>query len=251
MNADDAENVDFYQPYGAGVPNPASLIETPTTEIICVIDRSGSMASVKNDAIGGFNTFLKAQQDEAEDGSVLLTLVKFNHGYEIAYNGVDIRNVKPLDNKTFVPDGMTALYDAIGRAISDVDEREKSGGATSDRCLMVILTDGEENSSKQYNREKIKEMVEGKKNAGWEFIFLSSELDAWDVGTSFGISAGNIAVYTNSTGGVQDVYNTIGTLAMSYTQTGSISPTWSNTLQTHQPSTSSRKSKAIYNTSMR
>jgi len=201
MDADDAESADFYQPYGAGIPSPASLIETPTTEIICVIDRSGSMASVKNDAIGGFNTFLKMQQDESEDGNVLLTLVKFNHKYEIACNGIDIRDFKPLDNTTFVPDGMTALYDAIGRAITDVEEREKSGGVVADRCLMVILTDGEENSSRNYNLEQIKKMVEDKKSAGWEFIFLSTEMDAWDVGKSFGISQDNIAVYANSAAG--------------------------------------------------
>jgi len=173
MDADDAESADFYQPYGAGIPSPASLIETPTTEIICVIDRSGSMASVKNDAIGGFNTFLKMQQDESEDGNVLLTLVKFNHKYEIACNGIDIRDFKPLDNTTFVPDGMTALYDAIGRAITDVEEREKSGGVVADRCLMVILTDGEENSSRNYNLEQIKKMVEDKKSAVGVYISVN------------------------------------------------------------------------------
>jgi len=149
------------------------------TEIIMVVDRSGSMAAVRDDAIGGFNTFLEDQKKQP--GSANLTLVLFNQNYDIVLDGKPIQDVQPLTVETYVPGGMTALLDAMGRAINQtgtrlaaMEEKDRPG-----RVIMVVLTDGQENSSHEFSRANIAEMVKHQEEKyGWKVIFLSSDLNA-------------------------------------------------------------------------
>lgn len=129
------------------------------TEIICVIDRSGSMESIRSDAIGGFNRFL-ADQQEPEDPA-RLTMVLFDDQYDVAYNGMDIHNVPPLTTRTFVPRGMTALLDAIGKTLNTVSARlaEIPAEDRPEKIIVAILTDGHENASREFSLPVIRKSV--------------------------------------------------------------------------------------------
>jgi len=157
------------------------------SEIIVITDRSSSMSSVRDEAIKGFNGFLKEQQ-EADLGKCLLTYCQFNTEYEIVHNGIPIEAMKPLDHRTYQPAGMTALLDAVGRTIDAVGDRlaktpesKRPGSIT-----VVILTDGEENSSEEYDLDKVKAMIEHQADVyKWTFVFLGKGLDAFHGGERF------------------------------------------------------------------
>jgi hypothetical protein len=149
------------------------------TEIAFVLDRSGSMNPIADDAIGGFNTFLKDQQ--ALSGEARLTLVLFDHEYLVAHNNVAIQHVPPLDSSTYVPRGMTALLDALGRTIDDAGAR-LAGTPEAERpakVIVAILTDGQENASRDYTFAKVAGMIKHQQEKySWEFLFLAANQDA-------------------------------------------------------------------------
>ena len=129
-------------------------------EIICILDRSGSMASVATDAIGGFNQFLKDQKELPGEAS--LTVVLFDNKYELLHENTPINDVPDLNFKTYVPRGMTALLDAIGKTIDETGKRLKNTPEDQrpEKVIVSILTDGFENASCKYDKSKIKEMIE-------------------------------------------------------------------------------------------
>lgn len=146
----------------------------PLVEIIAILDRSGSMASIEREAIGSFNNFLSEQKKVP--GDVKMTTVLFDDQYEILNDGVMLTDIPDLNDKTFVPRGMTALYDAVGKTITTVSERlsKTTKSKMPAKVIMLILTDGAENASKEYNSSKIKELIDTKKD--WEFIYLASDM---------------------------------------------------------------------------
>jgi uncharacterized protein YegL len=160
------------------------------TEIVAILDKSGSMEDLTNDTIGGFNSFLKEQKEIP--GEAVLTTVLFNNSYTLLHDRVNIKNVKPMTNKEYIAQGSTALLDAMGKTINDIGlklnntaENERPG-----KVIFFIITDGEENASAEFSNEKIKEMVELQKNKySWEFIFLGANVDSFNVANSIGISA--------------------------------------------------------------
>ena len=162
-------------------------------EIIIVMDRSGSMESVKSDTIGGFNAFLKKHK-EAAKGEVLVTLAQFDDRYDIVYSGNPVWTAPLLTNGTYVPRGMTALYDAVGRTINEVGSRLER---TPDydrpsKIIFVILTDGAENSSKEFSQSQVQEMIKHQQEKySWQFVFLGADQDAFQ-GKSIGVSAQNV-----------------------------------------------------------
>jgi len=154
-------------------------MEDTHIEIICIIDRSGSMGAIRSDAIGGFNTFLEEQKKEA--GTARLSLVLFDHEYEVRYHAVPLQDVVPLDNKTYVPRGTTALLDAVGRTIDDVGKRlsQTEESERPDQVIVAILTDGLENASTDYTWDRVSKMIEHQRQKySWEFIFLAANQDA-------------------------------------------------------------------------
>jgi len=168
-------------------------MRTDLTDITMVIDRSGSMDSIKTDAEGGINTFIESQK--SEPGEALLTLVQFDTEYEFVHQGVPIGSVPKFK---LVPRGSTALLDAVGRAISEagtrlaaIEEAQRPG-----LVVFVIVTDGAENSSKEFTREKIREMIEHQQSAyKWQFTFLAANQDAFAEGASLGIAQAGTAGY--------------------------------------------------------
>lgn len=165
------------------------------TELIIVLDRSGSMGGIVDDTIGGINALISGQATST--GEVKLTLIQFDDKYGVFVDGKPIKDVPLLNKQTYVPRGSTALLDAIGRTINDVGARL---AATREEerpslVLFVIQTDGQENASKEFSHQKIKEMIAHQKDVyKWQFLFLGADQDAFQ-GMSFGLSQGGVYNY--------------------------------------------------------
>jgi hypothetical protein len=161
------------------------------TDITLVVDRSGSMGSIKDDAEGGVNAFIEKQAKEP--GEALLTLVQFDTEYEFLTEGVPISKVPQYE---LHPRGMTALLDAVGRAINETGQR-LSGMEEVDRpglVIFVVMTDGQENSSKEFTKSQIKEMIERQQSQyNWHFTFLGANQDAFAEAGAMGIAADGAA----------------------------------------------------------
>ena len=169
-------------------------MRTDLTDITMVIDRSGSMESIKSDAEGGINSFI--DQQKQEPGEALLTLVQFDTDYEFVHSGVPVKQIPAF---TLVPRGSTALLDAVGRAINETGARLAAMAESQRPALVVfvIVTDGAENSSREFTRDQIRTMVEHQQSAyKWQFTFLAANQDAFAAGGSMGIAQDGIAAYS-------------------------------------------------------
>ena len=174
------------------------------TDITMIVDRSGSMGAIRTDAEGGINSFI--EQQKLEPGEALLTLVQFNTQYEFIHSGTPIKLVPPYKLE---PDGSTALLDAVGRAVNEtgarlavMEESQRPG-----LVVVVIVTDGQENASREFNRAQIRQMIEHQQSVyRWQFTFLAANQDAFSEGASLGISADGIAQWaTDKALGTYDV----------------------------------------------
>ena len=167
------------------------------TDVVFLLDRSGSMGGIENDTIGGYNSYLDSQRKNP----VKVTTVLFDDKYEMLYDRVDINNVKKLTNKEYFVRGCTALLDAIGRTINYMDSKKAK------KVLFVITTDGLENASREYNKAKIKDMIEGHKD--WEFIYIGADINSFDEGASIGIRSSNISNYQKDKTGVSRLFGSV------------------------------------------
>ena len=177
-------------------------------EIVCIIDRSGSMQSIVTDAIGGFNSFLEDQKKIP--GEATLTYIQFDTEYEVVHENKPIQDVNPIDSKTYVPRGGTALLDAIGKTIDTVGKRLSSTPEENkpDKVIFVILTDGEENSSSKYSLTKIKEKITHQKDKyQWEFIFLAANQDAFAGAFNMGIDRKDTTAFNATGAGIRSTYS--------------------------------------------
>lgn len=161
------------------------------TDITIVVDRSGSMTSIREDAQGGVNTFIAEQA--AAPGEAVLTLVQFDTEYEFVHRAVPVKAVPPYE---LVPRGMTALLDAVGRSIAEAGERlaRMEEAQRPGLVAFVIVTDGHENSSREYRLEQVREMITHQREKyGWQFTFLGADDSAFAQGRSLGLADGDIA----------------------------------------------------------
>ncbi len=166
------------------------------TDITVVVDRSGSMASCRKDAVGGLNTFVEEQKKLPGDAT--FTLIQFDDKYEVVHNGIPLKDVPVCD---LVPRGSTALLDAIGKGIATTGERLKAMPEDQRPGLVVfvILTDGEENASREYRNDQIKKMIEDQTNTyKWQFTYLGANQDAFTAAGNMGIVRGGTANYVNT-----------------------------------------------------
>ena len=182
------------------------------TEIIFLIDKSGSMGRLTNDTIGGFNSFIESQKD---DTKTTLTTVLFDTTWKILHDGLDVYEVRPITNKEYIPGGGTAMLDAIGETINRVQDRhDELGEEKPDNVLFVITTDGEENSSRIFTKTQVEKMIKHQTNGhGWEFIFLGANMDAVKEANSIGISADRAVSYDWTAQGTDALYSTVTTAA--------------------------------------
>ena len=179
-------------------------------DITIVLDRSGSMASIKGDTIGGFNTFLEEQQKNSEN--IRLSLVQFDYENETVYNNVPLKEVQPLTEETFRPRGSTALLDTLGEIINRTGQRfsEMKEGDRPSKVMFVIITDGHENASKEFNRKQIFDMIKHQTDKySWDFLFLGANQDAIDEGAKYGISADMSMTYAATSAGVSNTFKNV------------------------------------------
>jgi len=187
------------------------------TETVFILDRSGSMAGLESDTIGGYNSILNKQKESGEDINV--TTVLFDDRYELLYDRTDIRKVKPLTEKEYYVRGTTALVDAIGRTVSRF-----KGQASDSKVVVIITTDGYENASREYDIRAVRKMIEQQKEKGWEFIFMGANIDAVSTGASFGI-ARNVNFHHDSQG-VQTAYRSMAKAVESFIVNGRVDESW-------------------------
>ena len=186
-------------------------MKTNLTELVFILDRSGSMGGLENDTIGGFNSMLTKQQ--AEPGACRITTVLFDNQYEILHDRIDIKAVSPITEQEYYVRGSTALLDAVGRTIHKINGVQKNTAEEyrAEKVLFVITTDGMENASREFDYGKIKSMIEHQKSKyGWEFIFLGANIDAVDVASRFGIARNRAQNFHNDSEGIALNYAVLG-----------------------------------------
>ena len=166
------------------------------TELVFILDKSGSMAGLEKDTIGGFNAMLEKQR--AQEGECRITTVLFDNRYELLHDRIDIRAVSPISEREYRVGGSTALLDAVGRTITKLAAVQKNTAEDyrAGRVMFVIITDGEENSSREYSAGRVKAMIQHEQTKyGWEFLFLGANIDAVETAGRFGIRADRAADY--------------------------------------------------------
>ncbi len=193
--------------------------ENNLTEIVFIIDRSGSMSGLEKDTIGGYNSFIEKQKKE--EGEALISTVLFSNSSEVIHDRVPLDNVNPMTEKEYVPMGCTALIDAMGDAIRHIRTIHKYARKEDvpAKTIFVITTDGMENASRKYTSDEVKKMVKEQTAAGWEFLFLGANIDAVETARAYGISEDRAATYNCDASGVNlnfsVISNTVGAMRKS------------------------------------
>ncbi len=178
------------------------------TELVFVLDRSGSMHGLENETIGGFNGLIEKQR--AEEGETRVTAVLFDNEYDVLYDGVDIGSVPPLTGKEYFARGSTALLDAVGKTIDAVGERLASTPEEQRpaKVIFAITTDGYENASRSYSLEKVKGMIEHQQTKySWEFLFFGANIDAFGAAARIGIPAACASQFSADEAGISACYD--------------------------------------------
>lgn len=201
--------------------------KTSKTELVFILDKSGSMSGLESDTIGGFNAMLKKQQQAT--GAARVTTVLFDDGYEVLHDRLDIQGVAPITENEYYVGGCTALLDAIGKTIHKIinAQRYTQKEHRSDQVIFVITTDGLENASREYSYEKIKRLIELEKTQyHWEFIFLGANIDAIETAARFGISADRAANYHADGAGTRLNYRVVSDVVCEMRESKPIPANW-------------------------
>lgn len=180
------------------------------TEIVFILDRSGSMSGLEADTIGGFNSMIEKQKKT--EGEALISTVLFDNTSEVIHDRVSVQNIKPMTDEDYTVRGCTALLDAIGGAIHHIGNVHKYARAEDvpEHTMFVITTDGMENASRHFDSEKVKKMIERQKEKyGWEFLFLGANIDAVETARHFGISEDRAVNYHSDSEGTQLNYEVV------------------------------------------
>lgn len=202
------------------------------TELVFVLDRSGSMSGLESDTIGGFNSMLEKQKKEK--GEAFVTTVLFDDHYELLHNRNDLKQIKAITEKEYYVRGSTALLDAIGKtinnigkALSNINEEERP-----EKLLFVIITDGMENSSREYSYAKIKEMIEHQKSKySWDFIFLGANIDAIMTAEAFGIGEDRAVNFVSDSEGTQLNYIAVSEAVSSFRESKNVDSSWKKEIE--------------------
>jgi uncharacterized protein YegL len=198
------------------------------TELVFILDRSGSMSGLEKDTIGGFNSLINKQKKQ--DGKCYVSTILFDHETLVLHDRVKLENVKPMTDNDYEVRGCTALLDAIGGAIHHIANIHKyvRKEDVPQNTMFVIMTDGMENASHKYNSQKVKAMIEHeKKKYGWEFLFIGANIDAVETASHFGISENRAVNYNADSEGTEIAYDAFCDVVTSFRACQPISADWS------------------------
>ena len=189
-------------------------------DIIFLLDRSGSMSGSENNTINSYNSYLSKQKKNKY--LTKITTILFDDQYEILFNRENIKEVKYLTNKEYYVRGCTALYDAIGKTINFYSRQIKN------KVLFIIITDGLENASREFDKLRIKQLIQNHPN--WEFIYLGANIDTYSEATKIGIKESNIASYQKTKKGFNDLFEAVDEATISLLKHDNLSNKWNQSL---------------------
>ena len=169
-------------------------------DVVFILDKSGSMSGSEDNTISSFNEYL--EKEKKNKFNTKITTVLFSDNYKLLHNRVDVSKVKKLTSDDYYVGGCTALYDALGNTINSMEKKD------TDKVLFIIITDGYENASKEYDNKMIKKLI--KKHSDWEFIYIGADIDSYASGGAIGIKKDNIANYKKDARGTAKLFKAVG-----------------------------------------
>ena len=201
------------------------------TELVFILDRSGSMAGLESDTIGGFNSLIEKQRKQ--DGECYVSTILFDHVSEVLHDRVKLSEVDKLTENDYMVRGATALIDAIGGAIHHIGNVHKYARPEDvpEHTMFVIMTDGMENASRRYSSDKVKRMIEHEKEKyGWEFLFIGANIDSVETARHFGIGADRSVNYHADSQGTAVVFETVSETVCNMRANMPLAPSWSDNI---------------------
>ena len=197
------------------------------TEIVFILDRSGSMSGLEKDTIGGFNALIEKQKKQ--DGKAYVSTVLFDHESVVLHDRLPLEQIKPMTEDDYTVRGCTALLDAIGGAVKHIGNihRYARPEDVPEHTMFVITTDGLENASRKYNSRDIKRLIESKKEEGWEFLFIGANIDAIETANDYGISADRAVNYNADSQGTGVVFEAVSETVAKFRGGQKVAPCWS------------------------
>lgn len=207
-------------------------MKTGKTELVFILDKSGSMAGLEKDTIGGFNAMLNKQK--GIEGECTITTVLFDNRYEILHDRIPIQGIQTMTETEYQVGGSTALLDAIGRTIHKIVNvyRHTAKEHQGDKVMFVLITDGEENASRVYSYEKVRGMIELQRNRyGWEFLFLGANIDAIQAAGDFGIAPDRAQNFHADKDGMAVNFKVMSEVVTTYRNEGSVKKDWNHGIE--------------------
>ena len=201
------------------------------TELVFILDRSGSMAGLESDTIGGFNAMIEKQKKE--DGECYISTVLFDNVSEVLHDRVKLSDIKPMTDKEYTVRGCTALIDAIGSAIHHIGNIHKYARPEDvpEHTMFIITTDGMENASQRYNSDEVKKMIERQKEKyGWEFLFIGANIDAVETAKRYGINEDRAVNYNADAKGTGILYESVACAVSNVRKCASLDNSWRENL---------------------
>ncbi len=201
------------------------------TELVFILDRSGSMAGLESDTIGGFNAMIEKQKKE--DGECYISTVLFDNVSEVLHDRVKLSDIKPMTDKEYTVRGCTALIDALGGAIHHIGNIHKYARPEDvpEHTMFIITTDGMENASQRYSSEQVKRMIERQKEKyGWEFLFIGANIDAVETARRYGINEDRAVNYNADAKGTGILYESVACAVSNVRRCASLDNSWRDNL---------------------
>jgi len=201
------------------------------TELVFILDRSGSMAGLEGDTIGGFNAMLEKQK--RQDGPCWVTTVLFDNESRTLHDRVPLSEVPPMTERDYTVGGCTALLDAIGGAVRHIEDihRYVRPEDVPEHTVFVITTDGMENASKTFGSDQVKRLIEQKREQGWEFLFVAANIDAVETAAKFGIEKSRAVNYRADRRGTKVLYDTVCGAVSSLRRDAPLAESWSDAIR--------------------